>query len=63
MRTVKVDGTPVANLDVRQSVIRGSGLLDHKINSLSNVTQSTSKVFTLTIPADTHKANNVAGTC
>jgi len=59
---IKVDGNPVANLDVRQSVIPGSGLLDYKINSLTNVTQSTSKVFTLTIPAATHKANNVAGT-
>ena len=59
---IKDDGTPVANLDVRQSVIPGSGLLDNKINSLTNVTQSTSKVFTLTIPADTHKPNNVAGT-
>jgi hypothetical protein len=59
---VKVDGIPVAKLDVRQSVIPGSGLLDYKINSLTNVTQSTSKTFTLTIPADTHKANQVAGT-
>lgn len=59
---VKVDGIPVAKLDVKQSVIPGSGLLDYKINSLTNVTQSTSKTFTLTIPPDTHKPNQVAGT-
>ena len=58
---IKVDGIPVA-LDVRLSVSPGSGLLDYKINSLTNVTQSTSKVFTLTIPADTHKPNQVTGT-
>ena len=60
---VKVDGVPVAKLDVRQSVIPGSGLLDYKINSLTNVTQSTSKVFTLTIPSNSVEIpNNVAGT-
>jgi hypothetical protein len=59
---IKVDGIPVAKLDVRQSVIPGSGSLDYKINSLTNVTQSTSKIFTLTIPPDTHKPNQVAGT-
>jgi hypothetical protein len=59
---VKVDVMPVAKMDVRQTVIPGSGSLDYKINSLANVTQSTSKVFTLTIPPDTHKANQVPGT-
>jgi hypothetical protein len=60
---VKVDGVPVAKLDVKQSVIPGSGSLDYKINSLSNVTRSTSKLFTLTIPPDTHEqANLVPGT-
>ena len=59
---IKVDGIPVAKLDVRQSVIPGSGSLDYKINSLTNVTQSTSKIFTVTIPPDTHKPNQVAGT-
>jgi len=60
---VKVDGTPLATLDVRLSVIPGSGSLDYKINSLTNVTQSTSKVFTLTIPSNSVEIpNNVAGT-
>ncbi len=59
---VKVDGLPVAKLDVKQSVIPGSSSLDYKINSLVNVTQSTSKLFTLTIPPDTHKPNQVPGT-
>jgi hypothetical protein len=59
---VKVDGVPVSKLDVRQSLIPGSGSLDYKINSLTNVTESTSKAFTLTIPPDTHKANQVPGT-
>jgi hypothetical protein len=59
---VKVDDVPVAKLDVKQSVIPGSGSLEYKINSLNNVTRSTSKIFTLTIPADTHEANLVPGT-
>jgi hypothetical protein len=59
---VKVDGVPVSKLDVKQSVIPGSGSLEYKINSLTNVTRSTSKVFTLTIPSDTHEANLVPGT-
>ncbi|HEU4822243.1 MAG TPA: hypothetical protein VFS97_02350 [Nitrososphaeraceae archaeon] len=57
---VKVDGVPIAKLDVRQSLI--SGKLDYKINSLTNVTDSASKEFTLTIPPDTHKPNQVTGT-
>jgi hypothetical protein len=59
---VKVDGIPVAKLDVRQTVKPGSSSLDYKVNSLANVTQSTSKLFTLTIPSDTHKPNQVTGT-
>jgi hypothetical protein len=59
---VKVDGLPVAKLDVKQTVIPGASSLDYKINSLANVTQSTSKLFTLTIPPDTHKPNQVSGT-
>jgi hypothetical protein len=66
---LKVDGTPVAKLDVRLSVTPGmsmthlSGSLDYKINSLINATQSTSKVFTLTIPPNSVEiANNVPGT-
>ncbi len=53
---VKVDGIPIANLDVRMSLISGS--LDYKINSLNNVTELYQKKgFDLTIPPDTHKAN------
>lgn len=66
---IKVDGVPVAKLDVRMSVTPGmsmthlSGSLDYAINTLTNVTQSTSKVFTLTIPPNSVEiANNVPGT-
>jgi hypothetical protein len=66
---MKVDGIPVAKLDVRLSVTPGmsmthlSGSFDYKINSLTNVTQSTSKVFTLILPPDSVEiANNVPGT-
>ena len=34
---VKVDGVPVAKLDVKQSVIPGSGSLEYKINSLTSL--------------------------
>jgi hypothetical protein len=58
---VKVDGIPVANLDVRMSLI--SGKLDYKINSLTNVTELyLKKGFDLTVPADTHIPNAVPGT-
>ena len=56
---VTVDGVPIAKLDVRQSLILGSGALGYKINSLKNVTDFSSKGFTLLIPADTHKPNQV----
>jgi hypothetical protein len=59
---VKVDGIPVAKLDVSQSVNPGSSSVNYKINSIANVTQSTSKEFTLVIPADTHIPNQVPGT-
>ena len=59
---VKVDGLPVANFDVTQSVIPGSGALDYKINSLKNVTEFSSKPFSLVTPADTQKPNQVIGT-
>ena len=60
---MKVDGTPVAKLDVRQSSNPVSKLVESKINSLTNVTQSTSKVFTLTIPPDSVEiVNNTPGT-
>jgi hypothetical protein len=58
---VKVDGLPVANLDVRLSLI--SGKLDYKINSpLTNITEFYSKGFKLTIPSDTHETNSKPGT-
>jgi hypothetical protein len=57
---VKVDGLPVAKLDVRMSLI--SGKLDYKINSLTNVTELYTKGFDLTIPPDTQKAYQVPGT-
>ena len=59
---VKVDGLPIANLDVTQSVNPGSENIDYKINSLNNVTEFSSKPFSLVIPADTHKPNQVTGT-
>jgi hypothetical protein len=60
---VKVDGIPVAKLDVKQTILPGSSSLDYKINSIANVTDlSSSKAFTLTIPADTHIPNQVTGT-
>jgi len=60
---VKVDGIPVAKLDARQTVNPDTKLIETKINSLTNVTQYTSKVFTLTIPPDSVEiANNVPGT-
>jgi len=59
---VKVDGLPVAKLDVRMSMI--SGTLDYKINSLlTNITELYQKNgFELTVPSDTHKANVPPGT-
>jgi hypothetical protein len=57
---VKVDGTPVAKLDVRMSLI--SGKLDYKINSLTNVSELYTADFDLTIPPDTHKPNQTPGT-
>jgi hypothetical protein len=58
---VKVDGLPVAKLDIRMSMI--SGKLDYKINSLTNVTELYQKNgFDLTVPSDTHKANVPPGT-
>lgn len=57
---VKVDGLPVAKLDVRMSLISGS--LDYKINSLANVTEFYSKGFNITLPPDTHQAGVKPGT-
>jgi hypothetical protein len=57
---VKVDGVPVANLNVRMS-LKPDSTLDYKINSLQNVSEIYSKGFNLTIPSDTHKAYLVPG--
>jgi hypothetical protein len=57
---VKVDGLPVANLDVRMSMI--SGKLDYKINALTNVNEFYSKGFNVTFPPDTHQAGVKPGT-
>jgi hypothetical protein len=57
---VKVDGVPVANLDVSLSIIGGA--LDYKKNSLTNVTELYTKGFNLTIPPDTNEAGYKAGT-
>jgi hypothetical protein len=57
--TVKVDGRPVANLDVRLSL--NSGSLDYKKNSLANVTEFYSKGFDLTIPPNTQSAGYKPG--
>jgi hypothetical protein len=59
---VKVDGVPVANLDVRLSLNQPSGSLDYKKNSLANVTELYSKGFNLTIPPNTHQAGYKPGT-
>ena len=60
---VKVDGVPIANLNVRMSLVPGSGALDYKINSpLTNVTEFYSKGFNISIPPNTHKAYTVPGT-
>jgi hypothetical protein len=57
---VKVDGNPVAKLDVVSSM-RG-GTLDYKINSMDNVTEVYSKGFNITIPANTHFPDQNPGT-
>lgn len=57
---VKVDGRPVAKLDVVSSMRGGS--LDYKINSMDNVTELYSKGFNVTIPEDTHFPDQNTGT-
>jgi hypothetical protein len=59
---VKVNGQPVAKLDVRLSLIPGSGKLDYKVNSMSNVTEIYTKGFNLTMPPGTHQAVTMPGT-
>ena len=57
---VNIDGSPVAKLDVVSSMRSGS--LDYKINSMDNVTEIYSKGFNITIPEDTHFADQNIGT-
>lgn len=57
---VKVDGIPIAKLDVVSSM-RGT-TLDYKIKSMSNVTELFSKGFNITIPEDTHFPDQNPGT-
>ena len=57
---VKVDGKPVAKLDVVSSMRGGS--LDYKINAMNNVTELYSKGFNITIPEDTHFPDQNTGT-
>ena len=47
-------------MDVRLSLMEG--LLDYKINSLSNIIELYVREFNLTAPADTHKAFTLPGT-
>ncbi|HYA84036.1 MAG TPA: hypothetical protein VEH06_11395 [Candidatus Bathyarchaeia archaeon] len=58
---VKVDGVPVANLDVRLSFPIG-GSLDYKKNSMNNVTEIYTKGFNLTDAPNNHQAGYKAGT-
>jgi hypothetical protein len=51
---------PVANLDVKLSMMNGA--LDYEKHSLANVTELYSKGFNVTIPPNTYDANNKAGT-
>jgi hypothetical protein len=57
---VKVDGVPIANLDVKLSMINGA--LDYEKHSLSNVTDLFSKGFNLTIPPNSNEAGKQPGT-
>jgi len=60
--TVMLDNIPVAKLDVTRNLIPGSDNFDYKVNSVYNVTQFTSKEFTLKIPSNTHKSSQQVGT-
>jgi hypothetical protein len=57
---VKVDDVSVAKLDVVSSM--RAGILDYKINSMNNVTELYSKGFNITIPENTHLADQNPGT-
>ncbi|MEP6576068.1 MAG: hypothetical protein ABJB85_06555, partial [Nitrososphaerota archaeon] len=58
---VKVDGTLLAKLD--EVTNKGPGPLDSvtKVNSMDNVTEVYSKGFNITIPEDTHMADQNTG--
>ncbi len=56
---VRVDGLPVAKLDVTMSVISGS--LDYKITTLQNVSEIYTKGFNITIPTDSNIPDLVPG--
>lgn len=57
---IKVDGVPVAKLDVVSSLRGGS--LDYKINAMNNVTELFSKGFNITIPENTWRVDQNTGT-
>ncbi len=57
---VKVDGKPIATLDVVSSM--RDNILEYKINSINNVTEVFSKGFNITIPEDVNVPNQVSGT-
>jgi hypothetical protein len=57
---VKVDGVPIANLDVKLSMINGA--LDYEKHSLTNVTDQFSKGFFITVPPNTHEEGLKPGT-
>jgi hypothetical protein len=56
---VRVDGIPVAKLDVTMSLISGS--LDYKTTTLQNVSEIYTKGFNITIPTDSHIPGLVPG--
>jgi len=57
---VKVDGVPIANLDVKLSMINGA--LEYEKHSLTNVTDLFSKGFYITVPPNTHEEGLKPGT-
>jgi hypothetical protein len=56
---VRVDGVPVAKLDVTMSLISGS--LDYEITTLQNVSEIYTKGFNITIPGDSNIPELVPG--
>jgi hypothetical protein len=57
---VKVDNSPVSNLNVRMS-LKPDSSLDYRINSMTNVSEIYSGGFNLTIPSDSHLPDLVPG--